>query len=132
MVEPPLARLAGADLGDIIEHRAEQARIVDAAMGEEGLVLGREEGVDQQRREFVIGELDAPLAGEGLDRIAVEVADVGRQRRLVGEQLLRAGQAGGETDPDRGEKQETGKPTTPRGAPSGARTRDRPDRGLAG
>ena len=90
MVEPPARALAaGHDLGGVIEHRADQARIIDPAVAEEGLVLGRDEGVDDQRRIFVIGELDPPLAGEGLDRIAVIAADVGRQRRLVGEQLLR-------------------------------------------
>ena len=55
-------------------------------MAEEGLVLGGDEGVEHQRREFVIGQLDPALAGEGLDRIAVIAADVGRQRRLIGEQ----------------------------------------------
>ena len=56
-----------------------------------------------------IGQLDPPLAGEGLHRIAVIAADVGRQRRLIGEQLLRRRQAGGEEQPDRGEEQEAGR-----------------------
>ena len=102
MVEPPLARPPLTDLRRIVEHRADQARIIDPAMAEEGLVLGRNEGVDDQRRIFVIGQLDPPLAGEGLDRIAVIAADVGRQRRLVGEQLFGARQAGRETDEHHG------------------------------
>ena len=64
MVEPPRARSPLPDLGDIVEHRADQAGIVDAAMAEEGPVLGGEEGVDQLRRKFLVGELDPPLAGE--------------------------------------------------------------------
>ena len=70
------------------------------AMAEEGAVLGGEEGVDQLRRKFLIGELDAPLAGEGLHRLAVDVADIGRQHRLVGEQRLGRGQAAREDQPD--------------------------------
>ena len=66
---------------------------------EEGAVLGGEEGVDQLRREFLIGELDAPLAGEALDRLAVDVADIGRQHRLVGEQGFGRGQAAREQEP---------------------------------
>ena len=58
-------------------------------MAEERLVLGRDERLDDQRRIFVIGQLDPPFAGEGLDRVAVVAADVGRQRRLVGEQVSR-------------------------------------------
>ena len=75
------------------------------------------------RRIFVIGKLDTPLAGEGLNGVAVIAAHVGRQRRLVGEQFLRARQAGGEPDPDGGEEQEAAeRRSRPRGAPSCART----------
>ncbi len=90
----------------IIEDRADQAREVDPVMREEVLVLGRDEGVDDERRIFVIGQLDPALAGEGLDRRAVIAADVGRQRRLVGEQRLRRRQAAREIDPHRGEQGE--------------------------
>ncbi|KAI1692979.1 hypothetical protein DdX_20899 [Ditylenchus destructor] len=38
---------------------ADEAGIIDAAMVEEGLVLGREEGADQQLGIFVVRELDA-------------------------------------------------------------------------
>jgi hypothetical protein len=65
-------------------------------MAEEALVLGREEGVDQLGREFVVAELDPPLAGEGLDRLPVDVADDRGEGRLVGQQRLRRGQAAGE------------------------------------
>ena len=96
------------------------------AMAEEGLVLGRDEGVDDQRRIFVIGQLDPPLAGEGLDRIAVIAAHVGRQRRLVGEQLLRARQAGGEIDEDQATNRKRAEPGPgSAGAPSAARTTGR-------
>ena len=100
---------AAADaLAGIIEDRADQARIVDPAVAEEGLVLGRDERLDDDRRIFVIGQLDAAFAGEGLDRVAVIAADVGRQRRLVGEQLLGCRQPGREEQPDDGEEQEGG------------------------
>ena len=78
-------------------------------MAEEGLVLGRNEGVDDQRRIFVIGQLDPPFAGEGLDRIAVVAAHVARQRRLIGKQFLRRRQPGGEKQPDRGKDGEAGR-----------------------
>jgi hypothetical protein len=42
-------------------------------MFEEGLVLGRGEGVDQELRIFLEGELDAAFAGEGLHGVAVRV-----------------------------------------------------------
>ena len=64
--------LARAELGDIIDHRAGEARIIDAAMLEEGLVLGREIGVDQQARIFVERQLHPPLAREAVDRHAVD------------------------------------------------------------
>ena len=79
-------------------------------MAEEGLVLGRNEGVDDQRRIFVIGQLDPPFAGEGLDRIAVIAADVGRQRRLIGQQLFRARQAGREIDEHQRHEQQAAAP----------------------
>ena len=89
MVDPPLARPPPVTLFAVIIDTAPiRPGEVDPVMLEEGLVLGRDEGVDHQRRIFVVGQLDPPFAGEGLHRHAVIAADVGRQRRLVGEQLL--------------------------------------------
>ena len=75
-------------------------------MVEEILVLGRNERLDDQRRDLVVGQIDAAFAGEGLDWSAVVTANVGRQRRLIGQQLLRRRQAGREIEPDRGEQGE--------------------------
>jgi hypothetical protein len=82
MVEPPRARSPLPTFAD----RANQARIIDAAVREEGLVLGRGESVDQPLREFVVAELHPAFAREGLDGFAVDVAHVARQRRLIGQQ----------------------------------------------
>ena len=71
-----------------LDRGADQSGIVEPAMAEEGAVLGREERIHQHRRIFVEAKLDAPLAREAVDRRAVERADVGRQRRLIGLELL--------------------------------------------
>jgi len=101
-------RAAGGLLDDEIADRADQPGIVDPAMAEEGLVLGRDERLDDQRRIFLERQFDPPLAREAADRVAIITADIGRQRGLVGEQFLRARQAGrkieiadGEENPER-------------------------------
>jgi len=76
-------------------------------MLEEGLVLGRDEGLDQHWREFVVRQLDAPLAGEGLYGVAVITANVGRQRRLIGKQLFRRRQPRRKIEPDGTEEDES-------------------------
>ncbi len=79
-------------------------------MAEEGLVLGGDEGIDDEPGIFVEIEFDPALAGIGANRVAVIAADVGRQRRLVGEQLLRARQAGREQQPEEDEADISGHP----------------------
>ena len=70
------AAAAGNALGRKVSDRADQSQIVDAAMAEEGLVLGGQERIPHQWRIFVEGELDAAFAGEGLDRRTVIAAHV--------------------------------------------------------
>ena len=81
---PPGTRQVG-------EHRPDDAGIVHAAMFEERPVLGRHIGLDQQRRKLVVAQLDAPLAGIGIDGRSVDRPDVRGQRRLVFEQRGRVG-----------------------------------------
>src|SRR3546814_19935554 len=57
-------------------------------MLEEGAVLGGEERLYHLARIFLIFEHHAPLAGEGLHDLAVDAADMARERRLVGQQLV--------------------------------------------
>src|SRR6185369_14060873 len=78
-------------------------------------------------RIFVVSELDAPLAGESLDRVAVISANIGRKRRLIGEQLLGRGQPGREIEPRAGEQDEgrerrPGQPANPQPLPPGIDT----------
>ena len=94
-----MGALAASGLRDIVPHRAEQARIIDAAMTEEGAVLRRQEGIDQLGRKFVIGELHPPLPCEALHGRAVDVADIGRQRRLIVKQRIGRRQAAREQQP---------------------------------
>jgi hypothetical protein len=93
-------------LGEI-EHGSDQAREIDSVVVEEILVLGREKGMDDERRIFVVAELDPPFARESLDRSAVIAAHVGRKRRLISKQRLRRRQAAREIDPHRGGQRES-------------------------
>ncbi len=82
-----------AELLGIVDDRARQPRIVDAAMLEEALVLGRQERTDEQRRIFVERQFDAAFAGVGLDRRAVDTTNMGRQRRLIGLECIDRGRS---------------------------------------
>ena len=95
-----------SDMGGVIEYGLDRAGHVDARMREKILVLGRDEGMHHERRKLIVGQLHAALAGEGLDRRAIEAADVGRQRRLIGEQGLRRRQTAGKIDPHRNQQSE--------------------------
>ena len=107
----PAACAAAADrLAGIVEHSADQARIIDPAMLEEGLVLGRNKRVDHQRRIFIERQFDAPLAREGLHRITVVAANIGWQRRLIGEQFFRTRQPRREIDEHQRTEEEAGEP----------------------
>src|SRR6185437_5058826 len=53
---------APAEVGRVIEHGLGEAGVIDAVVAEEVLVLGRYEGVHDERRDFVVGEVDAALA----------------------------------------------------------------------
>jgi hypothetical protein len=75
-------------------------------MGEEGAVLGGQIGLDQPARIFLIGKLDPPLPREGLDRLAVDSANIGGERRLVGQQRLGRRQVPREQDPREEDRQE--------------------------
>ena len=94
-----LGALAGAELADVVEHRTDQTGDVDAAVGPEGLVLGRGVGVDQLGREILELQLDAMLAGIGIDNLAVDSANHRRQRRLVGQETAGIGQVAHDQDP---------------------------------
>jgi hypothetical protein len=91
---------ARAELAGVVEHRVEGAGDVDATMGPEGLVLGRSVGVDQLRREILVLQLHAPLAGVGMDDLAIDPPHHGGQRRLVLQQRLGIGQVAREQQPD--------------------------------
>ena len=109
-------------MGRVIEDRLDRAWIIDSVMAEERLVLGRDKGVDHERRDLVVGQVDSALASEGLDRLAVVAADVGRQRRLIGEQLLGRGQARCKIEPHPGDQDEQrksapGQPAEPAARP---------------
>ena len=99
MVDPPLARLPLPIFGGVVDHRAGHAGIVDAVMLEEGLVLGGQEGADEQGRIFGVAQLDPALAGVAVDRDAVDAADVGGQRGLIGPELFDRGEIPGEDQP---------------------------------
>ncbi len=69
-----LGTLVAADLGHVVEHRAQETADIDSAVGPEGLVLRRGIGVDQLRREILELQLDAVLAGIGINDPAVVAA----------------------------------------------------------
>ncbi|GAA3253273.1 hypothetical protein GCM10020258_10380 [Sphingomonas yabuuchiae] len=127
MVEPPRAPPAPEFLG-IVDDRARQAGIIDAAMLEEALVLRRQEGTDKERRIFIVGQLDPALARIGLDRGAVDSAHMGRQRRLIGLERVDRGQVADEHEPehaatDRREQRKDGEHPHPPAAPERATRR---------
>ena len=69
---------AGAE---VREERAHHARVVDAAVGPELGVLGRDERVDHDRRDLVVGDERAALGAELADPLVVRVED---RRDLLG------------------------------------------------
>ena len=68
-------------------------------MLEKGAVLGRQEGAHQQRRIFLIAQLDAAFARIGMDDLSIAAAHHGRQRRFVFEQRVDIGQVPREQGP---------------------------------
>ena len=103
-----LRALAGAHLGNVVDHRARKARIVDAAMRPECLVLRREEGIGQLLGKVDEAELDAPFARIGIDDLPIDSAHDRRQRRLIVEQLFRRGQIARDEQPESGQQKEKG------------------------
>ncbi len=84
-----------------LPRRADQAGIIDAAMFEKRLVLGRQERADHQLGIFGIGQFDAPFAGIAAQRRAVTRADIGRQGRFIGAQRIDRGEIAQEQRPQR-------------------------------
>ncbi len=76
--------------------------MVDAVMAEEGLVLGRDERLDQELGIFGIAQLHAAFARIAVDRQPVDRADIGRQRRLVALERVDRGQVARDEQPGRG------------------------------
>ena len=64
------------------QHRAHHAEVVDAAVLEEALVLGGEEGVLHQLRNLVVGDRDAPLLADLRDQRAAARVDAQRHLQL--------------------------------------------------
>src|SRR3546814_4485648 len=65
-------------------RRVGDAREIDAVMLEEGAILGGEDRLHHQRREFVVRQFDTALARVGMDRLAVDAAHIGGQRGFIG------------------------------------------------
>ena len=76
----------------IVGHGPAEARNIDAAMLEEMLVLGRQEGLDHDRRDFVVGHEDPALLRELADQGPVPGIDPRRRRRAIVGQFARIGQ----------------------------------------
>src|SRR3546814_17159000 len=90
-----LGDLRGADRAAVLlqigDDRADDPRIVDAAMLKEGAVLRREESAHEQRRIFAVVELDAAFAGIAVDRLALAIPHEGGERRLIVAKLVDRG-----------------------------------------
>ena len=95
-----------AAVAEVRDDRADDARIVDAAVAEKGLVLGREEGAHQKLRIFAIFKLDAAFARIAVHRLALAVADHRRQRRFIVAQLVDRRQVARENHPDQREEKD--------------------------
>src|SRR3546814_15798330 len=91
-----LGDLRGADRAAVLlqigDDRADDPRIVDAAMLKEGAVLRREESAHEQRRIFAVVELDAAFAGIAVDRLALAIPHEGGERRFIVATLVDRGQ----------------------------------------
>ena len=81
MVEAPTGRRSRAQAFDVGDHGADQRHEVDAGMGEEVLVLRRDEGVDHPLRKGLDRHEDPALAGIFRDQAAVAGMDPRRRRR---------------------------------------------------
>src|SRR3546814_19206204 len=86
----------GADRAAVLlqigDDRADDPRIVDAAMLKEGAVIRREESAHEQRRIFAVVVLDAAFAGIAVDRLALAIPHAGGERRFIVEKLVEARQ----------------------------------------
>ncbi len=77
----------GQHVEDVLEHGPADAGHVDAAVAEEVLVLGRQEGVNDRLRHLVVGDVDTALVRELADQSAVLGIDARRRRRTIVRQL---------------------------------------------
>ena len=78
-----LQTLARHDVEHVLEHGPADAGHVDAAVIEEVLILGRQEGVNDRLRHLVIGDVDASLVGELADQGPVAGIDARRRRGAI-------------------------------------------------
>ena len=85
---------------EVGEDGANDARIIDTTMFEKCLVFGCAKRINQLFGIFIECKLDAPFAGIAMHRRAVVGADIGRQGRLISQQLPRIGQIAGKGEPD--------------------------------
>ena len=87
------AAYVAAARADLVEDAAQHAAVVDSRMLEEVLILGREHGLDQQRRNVPVGDWRAFDFAELPDQPAVAAIDLERDLNLDAAQLLRSRQA---------------------------------------
>src|SRR3546814_14726565 len=82
----------GADRAAVLlqigDDRADDPRIVDAAMLKEGAVLRREESAHEQRRIFAVVELDAAFEGIAVERLALPIPHERSEERRVGNECV--------------------------------------------
>ncbi len=110
--------LARAHLAGVIEHRVGGTGEIDAAMAEEGPVLGCEIRFDQRGGKIDILQLDTAFARVGMDDLAIDAAHHGRQRGFVIEQALGIGKPARKKRPsecqhDQAQRQQTDAPAKP-------------------
>ncbi len=75
IVLAPCGRLAADDPGQVVPEGPEDAPDVDARVAEEAVVLGGDDGLDEDIGDVGEGDLDAALLGELLDGPAVGGVD---------------------------------------------------------
>src|SRR3546814_13418643 len=101
-----LGDLRGADRAAVLlqigDDRADDPRIVDAALPKEGAVLRREESAHEQRRIFAVVELDGAVAGLAVDRRGLCHPDAGGERGFLRSGERRGGAEWVQTCYDRG------------------------------
>ena len=93
--------LVRAVFGSVVDNCIGRAGHIDAAMAEEGLVLGREIGADQPLGEIGILQLHPALAGVRMDDLAVDSAHHCGKRGLVIDKAFRIRQVACQPDVER-------------------------------